>query len=250
MRRPKREILEDLAFELRNLGLIIGSFPLYYLLCENRYRVSYVDDIDIVVFDDETLRNLALVMGINLPEKRRLIKDIRKRQFYPGYVYNVVVNYRGIGIDMCIFPDGIVNVINLKGCGTKEIKIGENSFFIPELGAYYITRLHPYAITPHRIKTTSLVINSRGETPKDLADVSKELLREAVLTYGISEKELKKAMNMGSHGRNDKFGEYIRLTYNLPYLLQKRVFIGASPYTDPCGYTPASQTTALRQYQR
>ena len=225
MWRSKREILEDLAFELRNLGLIIGSFPLYYLLHENRYKVSHVDDIDIVVFDDERLGNLALAMGINLPEKRRLIKNIRKNQFYPGYVYNVVVNYRGIGIDMCIFPDGIVNVINLKGYGTKEIRIGENSFFIPELGAYYITRLHPYAITPHRIKNTSWVINSREETAEDLAYVSRELLREAVLTYRISERELKRAMNMGSHGRDDKFGEYIRLAYNLPYLLQRRVFI-------------------------
>jgi hypothetical protein len=221
MGRSKREILEDLAFELRNLGLIIGSFPLYYLLYKNRDRVSYVDDIDIVVFDDGTLGNLASAMGINLPKKGRLIKNIRKNQFYPGSVYNVVVNYRGIGIDMCIFPDGIVNVINLKGYGTKEIRIGENSFFIPELGAYYITRLHPYAITPHRIKNTSWVINSREEIAEDLAYVSRELLREAVLTYRISERELKRAMNMGSHGRNDKFGDYIRRTYDLQYLLRR-----------------------------
>jgi len=221
MKRPKREILEDLSFEITDFGLVIGSFPLYYLLAEKRVIVSHVDDLDFVVFDDESLRKITSLMGISLPEKRRLIRNARKNQFYPGYVYNVVVDFNGVKIDMCIFPDGIVNVIDLKGCKNKRIQIGENYFFIPELGAYYITRLHPYAITPHRVKNTSIVVNERVERPEDLAYVSKELLRKAVINYDISEDELKKAMNTGSYGRRDKFGDYIRNTYDLQYLLRR-----------------------------
>ncbi|MEM5801716.1 MAG: hypothetical protein QW474_00305 [Candidatus Aenigmatarchaeota archaeon] len=221
-----RETYEKIARELTILFAdiaFIGSFPLYDLSGRDG-RLKHVDDLDLVVFSNDALEEiLRYAKDRNGCWEQRQLNNERvtvgaivtriKKEAYPGIVYNLEFFVDDSKVGLCVFPDGIVNIIRV-----PEKTNVVNGYRIPDLGIYYITRLHPYAITERRIKNTALVINKRPEDPKDLAYISREVLREAVLTYELSEDALMKARNLGITRRDDRFREYMELTYDISYL--------------------------------
>ncbi|MEM0473642.1 MAG: hypothetical protein QXF88_02910 [Candidatus Aenigmatarchaeota archaeon] len=223
----KREIYEEISSKLCKSGknIIVGSFPLYYLF--QHKKVSQVDDLDVVVFSD-TIDYLTELFHIIRAERKKLKderfvygrkQNIQVRE-YPGDVYNIGLIYNNHEIDMCVFPNGKVNIIEI--CGDPfEISFEKGKILIPPLGIFYISRLHPYAITQKRVENTSLIINNRGESPSELAYVSRDALKKAVVEYKIELEQIIKARNIGTNRRDDKFKEYMYLTYDINFLTSR-----------------------------
>lgn len=222
----KRKIYEEIAVKLCELEgvLIVGSFPLYYLFPHK--KLQSVDDLDAVISGEiQEIQKLFSIPHVEMAKLKdeRLVYGRSPRisvREYPGHVFNTEFFYNGRKISMCIFPDSTVNIIKVDG-KPLDIHSENGNFLIPQLGIFYITRLHPYAITQKRVENTSLVINNRKETPSELAYVSRDALKKAILEYKIELEQIKKARNIGTNRRDDPFKEYMILTYDINFLTSR-----------------------------
>lgn len=234
----KHNDISDLATRLFNLleennvqYLCVGSLPLSYILPSG--KTDKPSDIDIVVpgSPEEILSYLKVLYGEDLELKEnRLIRRVRPTrithqiEYYPTSVYSVLSN--GNQLPFCIFGDGTVNIIKVDFNNPYWLDVDGNRIRLPNLGEYYITRLHPWAITESRCRNTGLLIETFRYKLCELEEyskISKERLRQARLNYGLSDEEFRKArnfaLNMADRKRWSVFREYIDGAYDLKYIM-------------------------------
>lgn len=233
----KHNDISDLAIGLFNLleenkvkYLCVGSLPLSYILPSG--KTDKPSDIDIVVpgSPEEILSYLKVLYGEDLELKEnRLIRRVRQRrttyqrEYYPTSVYSVLLDENQL--PLCIFGDGTVNIIEVDFNNPYWLNVDGNRIRLPNLGEYYITRLHPWAITESRCHNTGLLIETYSYQPGELKKcswISRERLREARLKYRLTDEEFKKArntaLNMAGRKRWSVFREYIEGAYDLNYI--------------------------------